>query len=137
MARPLKRIIKTFVGINRTMAEWLIRYFPKQFGSNDHHQTLLDIIKADLRERDGKINVLEIGGIDRPLLARHERMRYDGLDVDRNDLCDVLYDNFYQQSAEREFPQQCQQTAKVESQRNREPAKVHRATGVLTWVGIS
>ncbi len=104
MARPVKSIFQTFFRVNRAVANWLVARYPAKFGGDSHRDVLFDIIKDELQARTGQINVLEVGGIDRPLLSRHKRLRYDGLDVDRNDLCSVLYDDFYQQTAELPFP---------------------------------
>ena len=45
--------------------------------------------------------MLEIGGIDRPLLERSSRFRYDGLDIEYREQCEDIYDNFYVQSTEK------------------------------------
>jgi SAM-dependent methyltransferase len=44
--------------------------------------------------------VLEVGCIDRPLLNRSSKFRYDGIDITYKAECEKIYDNFYVQSIE-------------------------------------
>ena len=44
--------------------------------------------------------VLEIGGIDRPLLRKGKGYEYSGLDIESRDKCSEVYDNFIIQSIE-------------------------------------
>jgi SAM-dependent methyltransferase len=45
--------------------------------------------------------VLEVGGIDRPLLARNDGFAYHGLDIEEKDGCQEIYDDFMVQSIEK------------------------------------
>lgn len=104
MARTIIAIFQLFFRANRAAATWIAKRFPNQFGRIDYEQQLLDIIQEKLQTHTGLAHVLEIGGADRPLLTVHNQIRYDGLDIVHHDLCDLFYDHFYQQSAEKPFP---------------------------------
>lgn len=45
-------------------------------------------------------SVLEIGGIDKPLLQRSKDIRYDGLDIEHKEQYERIYDSFVVQSIE-------------------------------------
>lgn len=45
-------------------------------------------------------NILEVGGIDRPLLEKSKTYTYDGLDIESKEKCRDIYDNFMVQSIE-------------------------------------
>ncbi|MDP6244813.1 MAG: hypothetical protein QF462_15980, partial [Myxococcota bacterium] len=67
---------------------------------------------VDIETRPWKVGfddpVLEAGGIDRPLLRRGHGFRYDGLDIDKKELCHTIYDHFWVQSIERSVPENYQ-----------------------------
>ena len=45
-------------------------------------------------------SVLEVGGIDKPLLQRSKNIKYDGLDIEHKKHYERIYDNFFVQSIE-------------------------------------
>jgi SAM-dependent methyltransferase len=45
-------------------------------------------------------SVLEVGGIDKPLLQRSNEIKYDGLDIEHKGHYERIYDNFFVQSIE-------------------------------------
>jgi SAM-dependent methyltransferase len=51
-------------------------------------------------DRNPGCDVLECGGVDRPLLRRGANYKYSGLDIERRPACDRLYDDFFEQSVE-------------------------------------
>jgi hypothetical protein len=55
-------------------------------------------IQRDLEANSG--DVLEVGGIDRPILAKGLGGSYDGMDIDEKDTCYDIYDRFMVQSIE-------------------------------------
>ena len=60
--------------------------FPAAFSSPPYLQELLARIQADIDARR-PVSVLEIGGIDRPLLAKGRGYAYDGLDIESREGC--------------------------------------------------
>jgi SAM-dependent methyltransferase len=98
----LQGIIKT----NRSISNYFTRRFPifchgRRTVESDFAQGVENL----LQERgSGPFTILEIGGIDRPRLKKDPRYKYVGLDVDINDNCYQLYDEFYRQSVEEPIP---------------------------------
>ena len=90
---------------NRSWADRLRTRFPDAFNSPHYLQELLSRIQADIDARL-PASVLEIGGIDRPLLAKGRGYAYDGLDVENREGCYRAYDNFLVQSVEERIPGQ-------------------------------
>ena len=92
-------MIAKFVAINKRVCiefasnnQWFI---PK----GDFRGRLLEIVDERLSEFE-TVRVLEVGGIDRPLINKSPSITYDGLDIEYNAACDLVYDNFYCQSIE-------------------------------------
>lgn len=84
---------------NRLQAERLRERFPGAFSSPAYLDELLARIRRDI-EAIRPRSVLEVGGIDRPLLRRGEGYRYDGLDIESREGCYTAYDDFLVQSVE-------------------------------------
>lgn len=101
-------MLKAFVHLNQKIAGWLEKRFPATFGAPNHHQMMREMIVGDVKARwdDEVVRILEAGSVDRPFLNKHERVVYDGLDVDKTAACDDLYDHFFQQSITEPIPQQ-------------------------------
>lgn len=95
MANFLKRFIK----LNRQSAAWLESRFPRFFGAPSYKDELMRLIDDDI---DNKMpgTVLEVGGIDRPLLSRGQGFKYVGLDIEEREGCHQIYDQFIVQSIE-------------------------------------
>jgi len=55
-------------------------------------------IRADMDQHPG--DILEVGGIDRPLLSKAPGYSYDGMDIDEKEACYEIYDHFLVQSVE-------------------------------------
>jgi len=72
--------------------------FPGLTDPRRYRDILLQRIRADLKAAPFKI--LDIGGIDRPLLEKDPSYQYDGLDIDEKEDCYKIYDNFIVQSVE-------------------------------------
>jgi len=60
---------------------------------------LQNLIDKHIKKRQF-CSVLEVGGIDRPLLRKAEGYIYDGLDIEYKPACKMIYDHFYVQSVE-------------------------------------
>lgn len=92
-------ILRTFIGWNRNAAEWLERRFPGIFGAPSYKAELESRIAGDV-ERLRPSAILEVGGIDRPLLERSADFTYIGLDIEEKPDCYRIYDQFVVQSIE-------------------------------------
>jgi SAM-dependent methyltransferase len=73
------------------------------FAFPSYKQELLRRIEAEIEEQVVEA-VLEVGGIDRPLLKCGADFDYDGLDIEHREGCDEVYDRFFVQSIERPLP---------------------------------
>jgi SAM-dependent methyltransferase len=104
--RRMSNMLKWFVKINRDISGAFIHKFPKLSHGHRIAAAEFEAYIDTLIERrgSGPFTVLEIGGIDRPRLKKDPRYRYIGLDVDVNDNCYEIYDEFYVQSVEEPIP---------------------------------
>ncbi len=92
-----------FVRFNLKISKFLALRFRGFFiGNKDPQQDLKSIINDNISNEE-KLNILEIGGIDRPILSKSPNYIYTGLDIEKNENCNFLYDNFYVQSIENEI----------------------------------
>ncbi len=91
-------LIKRFVEWNRRCSYALVRRFPRFFKKLSHQEELRRRIQATLESKPER--VLEVGGIDRPLIARGQGFEYVGLDIEEKDECHEIYDRFLVQSVE-------------------------------------
>ena len=99
-----RRCVVAFVDWNRSVAKRLDKIFPRFFGrTRDHNSDLREMIESWIAARD-QPRVLEVGGIDRPLLCRSQHFSYDGLDIELRQKCYEVYDNFLVQSVEHRIP---------------------------------
>ena len=94
-------LIGAFIRFNRRCSKSLQNRFPKFFReqSPDYREELLSRILPAIE--NGKVtSVLEVGGIDRPLLKKGGAFRYAGLDIENKEICYQAYDHFIVQSIE-------------------------------------
>jgi SAM-dependent methyltransferase len=96
-------LLRSFVAANRAGARWLERRAPRLFGAEDYTAALQAAIAADIVTLR-PATVLEVGGIDRPLLAKNPDFTYVGLDIEHRPDCDLIYDRFIVQSIEQPVP---------------------------------
>ncbi len=96
-------IIKSFVELNRKYSRLLEEKFPKYFELElpNYRDELLARITSGIREKGTVTRVLELGGIDRPLLSKGRGFIYDGLDIEDRKTCYDIYDNFIVQPVEK------------------------------------
>ncbi|MER9214720.1 class I SAM-dependent methyltransferase [Mesorhizobium sp. M0663] len=92
-------VLKRFIGWNRCAAAWLERRLPRVFGAPSYKAELERRIADDIA-RLGPSAILEVGGIDRPLLQRGHGFSYIGLDIEERPDCYTVYDRFIVQSIE-------------------------------------
>lgn len=95
--------IRSFVSWNRKLARRLDERFPSFVAYPSYLDELLTRIERDLSAHPG--DVLEVGGIDRPLLSKRSGISYDGIDIDEKEACYEIYDRFYVQSIEEPVPE--------------------------------
>ncbi|MER8891474.1 hypothetical protein [Mesorhizobium sp. M0907] len=74
-------ILNRFIGWNRNAAAWLEHHFPQIFGAPSYKAELERRIAEDVARLKPSA-ILEVGGIDRPLLERGADFTYIGLDIE-------------------------------------------------------
>lgn len=92
-----------FVSVNVKLTRSFDRQFPRLVQGAIYRDQMLFLIDSFIRQKEFS-HVLEVGGIDRPLLKRSERIEYGGLDIECKDGCKDLYDHFIVQSIEEPIP---------------------------------
>jgi SAM-dependent methyltransferase len=92
-------MLSRFVRANRNAAAWLERRFPASFAEPSYKVELERRIQADMTKPSVAV-VLEVGGIDRPLLSRSKKYQYVGLDIEVRPDCHTVYDRFIVQTIE-------------------------------------
>jgi len=93
------KLLKKFVSFNVRLSDYVARKFPYFVEEESYKEQLLSFVNKIVNEQ-GFCSVLEVGGIDRPLLKRSSKFRYDGIDIEYKAQCEKSYDNFYVQSIE-------------------------------------
>lgn len=91
-------LIRSFVVLNRRICQALAERFPRIVNQENYHHMIRNRIAADLPDTPG--DVLEVGGIDRPLLTKNSGFTYDGMDIEEKEECLRIYDHFIVQSIE-------------------------------------
>jgi len=95
----LGRLIRAFINVNRASARWLERRAPGVFAGVDCYAPLCSAIDRTL-QTEPVSRILEIGGIDRPLLRKSPDYEYIGVDIESFADTDRTYDRFFIQSIE-------------------------------------
>jgi hypothetical protein len=92
-------LIRSFATWNRRGCQALARRFPGLIGRERYHDVFRQRVTADLAKLRG--DVLEVGGIDRPMLTKGAGFGYDGVDIEGKEECHRIYDNFFVCSIEK------------------------------------
>jgi SAM-dependent methyltransferase len=92
-------LLNIFVSLNIRLSGLIERIFPCFVEEESFTEQLLHIANNIIDKRMF-CSVLEVGGIDRPLLKCSSKFRYDGIDIEYKAHCEEIYDNFYVQSIE-------------------------------------
>jgi len=96
-------MIRAIVKFNQEISRALVQYLPNIFGSDRNASNDLNSrIEYSVAEIKPQI-VLEIGGVDRPLLEKSSSYKYLGMDIDFRPDCNLIYDEFFVQSIEEKF----------------------------------
>jgi SAM-dependent methyltransferase len=90
--------LRKFIGWNKAKSYAMAKRFPRLFASASYSKLLHSRIEHSLGE--GVERVLEVGGIDRPLLEKGRGFEYVGIDIEEKDTCYGVYDRFLVQSVE-------------------------------------
>lgn len=96
-------MLRNLVTLNVKLTRSFDRRFPRLVQGDNYRDQMLSIIDSFIGQSEFS-HVLEVGGIDRPLLKRSERIEYSGLDIEYKDRCKDLYDHFIVQSIEEPIP---------------------------------
>lgn len=96
-------MLKRFVHYNRKAVRWLEGRYPKTFGGPSFVDDLRAVVLSDISALSPSV-VLEVGGINRPLLKKSSVYQYVGLDIEEQASCHGVYDQFIVQSVERTLP---------------------------------
>ena len=92
-------MLARFLALNRRCSDFISRRFPSFFGSRSYVDDLKGRINKTIHDlRPGQI--IEAGGIDRPLLCKSDQYVYVGIDIAVCDGCYEIYDQFLVQSIE-------------------------------------
>ena len=97
-------ILKSFVKFNIELCNWLTRRYPKFFRGTrrGYGAELRDNIESYILSKKPH-TIIEVGGIDRPLIKKSPDYRYIGVDIESKDSCYEIYDEFYVQSIEQDL----------------------------------
>ena len=93
-------MIRKFIAMNRQVCSWLKAKYPTIFGDEDYRAELLARIYSRIGSIPKDAMILEVGGIDRPLLEKSPNYTYAGLDIEERPSCYGVYDLFLAQSVE-------------------------------------
>lgn len=95
----ISNLLSRFIRLNRQASSFLARQMSGIFGGVDCYKPLVDQITDGLASRHNPV-VIEVGGVDRPILKKASTFTYVGVDIDYKDRCDSVYDGFITQSIE-------------------------------------
>lgn len=96
-------LIRAFVRRNQALAHGMTRYWPTFFRSPSYLDELTRRIREDI-ERLQPRYVAELGGANRPLLARGVSYTFIGVDIDDRPECRASYDQFLVMNVENPLP---------------------------------
>lgn len=100
----MRSMISNFVKLNRACSYFLRDKFPSIFGATPKENELLRRIEASISELR-PTRIIEVGGIDRPMLQKCFEYTYIGIDIEEKSACYEIYDEFYVQSIEKKLNQ--------------------------------
>ena len=98
----IKKLVKGFMNFNDKLSFGLAARFPGLFGNLE--QRYIDLENCIKTPGLKDLDVAELGGVDRPMLAPGDAHRFVGVDVDdQGGEAHNKYDLFYKQSVEEDF----------------------------------
>lgn len=99
--------LSRFLDLNKRICADLERRFPNFFDAQQAGTTYFPEVRAQLApytKKGSGARLLEVGGIDRPLIERSADYEYVGLDIEERPRCHEVYDDFLVQSVEDPLP---------------------------------
>ena len=94
----LSSLLRRFIGWNKQLSYAFAERWPRLFATRSYNELLRTRIADSLR--DAPEAVLEVGGVDRPILTKHGDFEYVGVDIEDKPSCYDVYDRFLVQSVE-------------------------------------
>ena len=98
-------MLKNFIKLNRSYCRHLEKNFPNFFGNTENYNNDLKQMIVGYIKKNSPKNILEAGGIDRPILQKSNNYFYFGLDLENKLNCHDIYDTFLVQSIEEPLDQ--------------------------------
>jgi len=95
MIQVLSKLVSFNVKLSEIADQKIFR-FTKKKGYVDQLSSFINEVINNCKP----CSVLEVGGIDKPLLQRSKEIRYDGLDIEHKEQYGRIYDSFVVQSVE-------------------------------------
>lgn len=95
-------MFKSLVKLNIVFCHYLVRQFPNFFGGGNYNDDLRAKIERHILTKKPS-TIIEVGGIDRPLINKSPEYLYIGVDIEEKDSCYEVYDEFYVQSIEQDL----------------------------------
>lgn len=92
-------MLSRFITFNRTLSKSFSKNHSAFFKSDNYKDKMLEIIRSFI-DTHASARILEAGGVDRPLLEKSSKIRYEGLDIEFRPACSKIYDAFFVQSIE-------------------------------------
>lgn len=92
-------MLKKFIQLNKNLSNRLARRSPHYFSGDVSTIEFEKILKNEIESRNHP-KVLEVGGADRPFLAKNKKYQLHGLDIDPNGNNSEQYDCYELQSIE-------------------------------------
>jgi hypothetical protein len=94
-------VFKKFVTTNKRLCDLLTHKFPNFFLDDQDNAQLFRAILNHYFSSKCVSTVVEVGGIDRPLLNKSKEWRYIGVDIEYRPNCEQIYDEFFLQTIEK------------------------------------
>jgi len=95
----MTHVLGKLVSFNVRLSEILDRRISCFSKKESHNKQLLFYVN-EVIDKCKPCAVLEVGGLDKPLLKRSKEIRYDGLDIEHKEHYERTYDSFFVQSIE-------------------------------------
>ncbi len=95
----MKILLEKIVYFNLELTRSFDQRFPRFTARESFIEKLLSLTQDFIKQNEFS-HILEVGGADRPLLKRSDKIEYDCMDIEYKENCKELYDNFTMQSIE-------------------------------------
>lgn len=92
-------MLNKFINLNCRLSDKFSHVFNKFTHENSYHEMVTRRIDAFLSQKTYS-RILEVGGIDRPMLTKAPGRVFDGLDIEHSPRMDEIYDHIFIKSIE-------------------------------------